>query len=86
MATDRHPEANMKSTVLVAFEVDADDGETAEALVDDRLLALGLVWHKDGDGPADPIKRCAVLPLTRALEEGHLLSSDDAVLSDGDGR
>lgn len=58
-------------TVIVAFGVDADDGEMAEEIVADRLTGIGLTWQgrSDTSRTPDPICAFTVLPVTQLLQE-----------------
>lgn len=57
-------------TVIVAFGVDADDGEMAEEIVADRLTGMGLTWQGRPDASAsDPVCAFTVLPVTQLLQD-----------------
>jgi hypothetical protein len=62
----------MTSTVLVAFQVNAE-GKDAEFIVHERLGQARLLWENDSNdiarGTLDPIDTWVVLPTTRLLEE-----------------
>ena len=63
--------ASMRShTVIVAFAVEADDPETAERIVEERLEGARILME-DGKGPEgrDPMRTWTVLPVERLLDD-----------------